>query len=62
MVMTNSEGIDLKRTFPNCQFIISTHSPFIIQSLDADELFDIKSMSFAEEKMLNATGRMDWEI
>ena len=41
---------DLKRTFPNCQFIISTHSPFIIQSLDADELFDIKSMSFAEEK------------
>lgn len=41
---------DLKRTFPNCQFIISTHSPFIIQSLEADELFDIKSMSFAEEK------------
>lgn len=41
---------DLKRTFPNCQFIISTHSPFIIQSLDADELFDIKSMSYAEEK------------
>lgn len=41
---------DLKRTFPNCQFIISTHSPFIIQSLEADELFDIKSMKFAEEK------------
>lgn len=40
---------DLKRTFPNCQFIISTHSPFIVQSLDADELFDIKSMRFAEE-------------
>ena len=41
---------DLKRTFPKCQFIISTHSPFIIQSLEADELFDIKSMKFAEEK------------
>lgn len=41
---------DLKRTFPNCQFIISTHSPFIIQSLEADELFDIKSMEFAGEK------------
>lgn len=23
---------DLKRTFPNCQFIVSTHSPFVIQS------------------------------
>ena len=41
---------DLKRTFPNCQFIISTHSPFIIQSLDAAEVFDIKTMTFAEEK------------
>lgn len=41
---------DLKRTFPNCQFIISTHSPFIIQSLEANELFDIKSMEFAGEK------------
>ena len=41
---------DLKRTFPNCQFIISTHSPFIIQSLNADELFDINEMKYADEK------------
>ncbi|MGM9890886.1 MAG: AAA family ATPase, partial [Floccifex porci] len=41
---------DLKRTFPKCQFIVSTHSPFIIQSLNAEELFDIKTMQFAEEK------------
>lgn len=41
---------DLKRTFPNCQFIVSTHSPFIIQSLDAGELFDIQAMHYAEEK------------
>lgn len=41
---------DLKRTFPNCQFIISTHSPFIIQSLNAEELFDISEMQFADEK------------
>lgn len=41
---------DLKRTFPNCQFIISTHSPFIIQSIGADELFDIESMSYAGEE------------
>ncbi len=38
---------DLKRTFPNCQFIISTHSPFIIQSLSAAELFDISTMHYA---------------
>jgi len=40
---------DLKRTFPNCQFIISTHSPFIIQSLNADELLDISIMQYAAE-------------
>lgn len=40
---------DLKRTFPNCQFIISTHSPFIIQSLSAEELFDISTMQYATE-------------
>ena len=41
---------DLKRTFPKCQFIISTHSPFIIQSVNAEELFDINEMQFADEK------------
>ncbi|MDD7642279.1 MAG: AAA family ATPase [bacterium] len=40
---------DLKRTFPNCQFIITTHSPFIIQALSADELFDISQMQYAVE-------------
>lgn len=40
---------DLKRTFPNSQFIISTHSPFIIQSLSAEELFDISTMQYAAE-------------
>ncbi|MDE7002160.1 MAG: AAA family ATPase [Lachnospiraceae bacterium] len=40
---------DLKRTFPNCQFIITTHSPFIIQSLQAGELFDIGMMQYAAE-------------
>lgn len=41
---------DLKRTFPNCQFLISTHSPFIIQSLNAEELFDINTMQYAIER------------
>lgn len=40
---------DLKRTFPNCQFIITTYSPFIIQALSADELFDISQMQYAVE-------------
>lgn len=39
---------DLKRTFPNCQFIVSTHSPFIIQSLNQDELFDMETMSYGQ--------------
>ena len=41
---------DLKRTFPNSQFIVTTHSPFIVQSLNAEELFDIKTMQYAEEE------------
>ncbi|MBI5915940.1 MAG: AAA family ATPase [Bacteroidetes bacterium] len=28
---------DLKRIFPNCQFIVTTHSPFIIQSLSNED-------------------------
>ena len=41
---------DLKRTFPNCQFIISTHSPFVVQALSASELYDISSMQYAGEQ------------
>ena len=29
---------DLKRTFPSIQFVCTSHSPFIIQSLEAGEL------------------------
>jgi len=32
---------DLKKTFPNIQFIITTHSPFIVQSLKADEVINL---------------------
>lgn len=38
---------DLRRTFPKCQFIISTHSPFIIQALAASEIYDISKMQYA---------------
>ncbi|MEM7371357.1 MAG: AAA family ATPase [Bacteroidota bacterium] len=32
---------DLKSTFPNIQFVASTHSPFIVQSLKSDELINL---------------------
>ncbi len=32
---------DLKRTFPKIQFIVTTHSPFIVQSLRADEIINL---------------------
>ncbi|MEO1383670.1 MAG: AAA family ATPase [Bacteroidota bacterium] len=31
----------LKTTFPKIQFIATTHSPFIVQSLKADEVFNL---------------------
>lgn len=31
-----------KKAFPNLQFIVTTHSPFIIQSLNNDELIDLQ--------------------
>ncbi len=32
---------DLKKTFPKLQFIVTTHSPFIIQSLKSDEIINL---------------------
>jgi predicted ATP-binding protein involved in virulence len=32
---------DLKTTFPKLQFVVTTHSPFIIQSLKADEIIKL---------------------
>jgi len=32
---------DLKRAFPNIQFIATTHSPFIVQSLNCDEVINL---------------------
>ncbi|RLD56660.1 MAG: AAA family ATPase [Bacteroidetes bacterium] len=32
---------DLKRTFPKIQFFVTTHSPFIVQSLKNDELINL---------------------
>lgn len=32
----------LKQTFPNCQFIATTHSPSVVQSLSADEVLNLQ--------------------
>ncbi len=34
---------DLKRAFPGIQFITTTHSPFIIQSLEPDEILNLNN-------------------
>ena len=33
---------DLRRTFPKMQFVATSHSPFIIQSLEPNELMDLE--------------------
>lgn len=38
----------LRRTFPNIQFIVTTHSPFIIQSLRPGELINLDPEEFGE--------------
>lgn len=39
----------LSALFPNCQFIVTTHSPFVIQSLRTDSLITLPRNSDAEE-------------
>ena len=39
---------DLKTTFPKIQFIITTHSPFIVQSLKADEILNLDNNTIDE--------------
>ncbi len=40
---------DLKRTFPKIQFIATTHSPFIIQSLQEGELINLDNLDHPQE-------------
>jgi len=40
---------NFKRIFPNIQFVATTHSPFIVQSLEADELINLDSPISLEE-------------
>jgi len=38
----------LRETFPNIQFVVTTHSPFVIQSLRAGELINLDPDEFGE--------------
>lgn len=35
---------DLKTAFPNIQFVVTTHSPFIVQSLKSDEIWNLDKL------------------
>jgi predicted ATP-binding protein involved in virulence len=39
----------LKETFPNIQFITTTHSPFIVQSLKNNELIDLQGKNMSDD-------------
>lgn len=39
---------DLKKIFPKVQFVATTHSPFIIQSLDEGELMTLDSTNLED--------------
>lgn len=39
---------DLKRIFPNVQFVATTHSPFIYQSLHANELINLDKLEYPD--------------
>lgn len=39
---------DFKKAFPNIQFVVTTHSPFIVQSVKADELINLDTFIEAD--------------
>ncbi len=43
---------DLKDAFPNIQFVVTSHSPFIVQSLESDEIWNLdKSMDISPKDL-----------
>jgi predicted ATP-binding protein involved in virulence len=48
--------LDLKKAFPRLQFIASTHSPFILQSLLPGEVIDLDEAATVEAMMLRPLG------
>jgi hypothetical protein len=61
---------DLKKTFPQIQFIATTHSPFIVQSLQSDEVINLDKATDSDffvpslqdaERPVQAFPRRAWE-
>ena len=48
--------MDLKKAFPNLQFIASTHSPFILQSLEPGEVIDLDQTLSLQDMAALPTG------
>lgn len=56
---------DLKRTFPKIQFIVTTHSPFIVQSLKADEVISLDGENINEDpftKSIEEIAEQDMDV
>lgn len=45
----------LTELFPNIQFIVSTHSPFILNSIDNAVIFDLETGTLVEDGLANCT-------
>ncbi len=43
----------LTKIFPNIQFIITTHSPFILSSLDNAVIYDLENKTLVENGLRN---------
>lgn len=47
---------DLKRSFPKVQFVVTTHSPFILQSLEPGEAIDLNAIPGNPEDTITSIG------
>lgn len=56
---------DLKRTFPKIQFIVTTHSPFIVQSVKAEEVISLDGELINEDpftKSIEEIAEQDMDV
>ncbi|SHF76577.1 Predicted ATP-binding protein involved in virulence [Flavobacterium fontis] len=56
---------DLKRTFPKIQFIVTTHSPFIVQSLKKEEVISLDGENIDEDpftKSIEEIAEQDMDV
>lgn len=56
---------DLKRTFPKIQFIVTTHSPFIVQSLSREEVISLDGEIINEDpftKSIEEIAEQDMDV